>query len=366
MPLKPRRLWVSKNPRRLVCREARTVTGGSPRIRQDGIATAGDTGGAMNATERFVGIDVSKDTLDVAIRPDGTHRQVPNTDDGFDQLVALLRPLEPVLIVLEATGGYQRRAVAALGLAGLPVAVVNPARAREFAKALGRRAKTDAVDAAVLAEFAERIRPAARPLPDAQAQQMQELLGRRGQLVGMRTMEKNRLGTALSRTVRRSIEAHLRWLDEQIDGAEKELDQAIERSDVWKARDELLQSIPGIGPGVSRTLLFELPELGALSREQIAALVGVAPMNRDSGRWSGKRFIVGGRAVVRNVVYMATHAARKWNPALKVFADRLEAAGKPAKVVLIAVARKLLITANAVLRDRKPWRDLAPVAVAAA
>jgi len=313
----------------------------------------------MTPNERFVGIDVSKDALDVAIRPDGTHRTVPNTDDGFDQLVALLRPLGPALVVVEATGGYQRRVVAALALAGVSVAVVNPARAREFAKALGRLAKTDAVDARVLAEFAERIRPVARPLPDAQARQMQELLGRRGQLVGMRTMERNRLGQALSRTVRRSIEAHLTWLDEQIDGAEKELGEAIEGSDVWAAKDELLQSIPGIGPGVARTLLFELPELGTLSREQIAALVGVAPMNRESGRWSGKRFIVGGRAVVRNVVYMATHAARKWNPALKAFADRLAAAGKPPKVVLIAVARKLLVIANAVLRDQKPWRNIA-------
>lgn len=320
----------------------------------------------MTSTERFVGIDVSKATLDVAIRPDGTHRQVPNTDEGFDQLVALLVPLGPVLVVLEATGGYQRRVVAALSLAGVPVAVVNPARAREFAKALGRLAKTDVVDAQTLAEFADRVRPQARPLPDAQAQQMQELLGRRGQLVGMRTMEKNRLGTALSRTVRRSIEAHLAWLDEQIDAAETELDAAIEQSAVWKAKDELLQSIQGIGPGVARTLLFELPELGTLSREQIAALVGVAPMNRDSGRWSGKRFIVGGRAVVRNVVYMASHAARKWNPALKAFADRLEAAGKPAKVVLIAVARKLLITANAILRDKKMWRDTTANSVALA
>jgi|SRR5579872_253004 len=318
------------------------------------------------STERFVGIDVSKDTLDVAIRPDGTHMQVPNTDDGFDQLVACLRPRGPVLIVLEATGGYQRRVVAALSLAGLPVVVVNPTRAREFAKALGQRAKTDAVDAAVLAEFAERVRPAVRPLPDAQAQKMQELLARRGQLVGMRTMEKNRLGTAVDRTVRRSLEAHVAWLNEQIDDAEEQLGEAIEQSDVWKAKDQLLQSIDGIGPGVSRVLLFDLPELGTLTREQIAALAGLAPLNRDSGRWSGKRFISGGRVVVRNAVYMASHAARKWNPALKAFADRLEAAGKPPKVVLIAVARKLLVIANAILRDKKPWRDMTTNSVALA
>lgn len=310
------------------------------------------------ATERFIGIDVSKDHLDVAVRPEGTSTRVPNTDEGLDQLVERLRPLGPTLIVLEATGGYQRRAVAALSLAGLPVAVVNPARAREFARAAGRLAKTDAVDAAVLAEFAERMRPPVRPLPDAEARKMQALLARRGQRVGMRTMERNRLATASDRTVRRSIEAHLEWLDEQIDGTEKGLDEAIEASPVWKAKDELLQSIKGIGPGVARTLLFEFPELGTLTREQIAALAGVAPMNRDSGRWTGKRFIAGGRAVVRTAVYMATHAARKWNPALKAFADRLTAAGKPPKVVLIAVARKLLVIANAVLRDQKPWRDV--------
>jgi transposase len=320
----------------------------------------------MTSEPIFVGIDVSKGTLDVAIRPAGTHRQVPNTDDGFDQLVALLKPLAPALIVLEATGGYQRRVVAALGLAGLPVAVVNPTRPREFAKALGRLAKTDAVDAAVLAEFAERVRPVARPLPNDQAQKMQELLGRRGQLLGMRTMERNRLGSAQSRTVRRSIESHVTWLDSQIDSTEEELDEAIEQSDVWKAKDELLQTIPGIGPGVSRTLLFELPELGHLSREQIAALAGTAPMNRDSGRWSGKRFIVGGRKAVRNAVYMAALAARQFNPALKAFADRLAATGKPAKVVLIAVARKLLVIANAILRDNKPWRDVTENSVAVA
>ena len=312
----------------------------------------------MSANERFVGIGVSKDHLDVAVRPDGTHRRVPNTDDGLDQLVAVLGPLGPTLVVLEATGGYQRRAVAALSLAGLPVAVVNPARARAFARAAGRLAKTDAVDAAVLAEFAGRMRPPARPLPDAEAQKMQALLARRGQLVGMRTMERNRLGSATDRTVRRSLEAHLAWLGEQIDATEKDLDEAIEASPVWKARDELLQSIPGIGPGVSRTLLFEFPELGRLSREQIAALAGVAPVNRDSGRWTGKRFIAGGPAVVRTAVYMATHAARKWNPALKAFADRLAAAGKAPKVVLVAVARKLLVIANAILRDQKPWRDV--------
>jgi transposase len=326
----------------------------------------GGTGDGMSATDRFVGIDVSEDHLDVVVRPDGTHHRAPNTDEGLDQLVARLGPVGPALVVLEATGGYQRRAVAALALAGLPVAVVNPARAREFAKAVGRLAKTDAVDAATLAEFAEKVRPPARPLPDADAQQVRELLARRGQLVGMRTMERNRLGTAPGRAVRRSIEAHLAWLAGQIDAAEEELGAAIEASPVWKAKDALLQSIPGVGPGTARAPLFELPELGTLTRQQVAALAGVAPANRDSGRWSGKRFSAGGRAAVRTAVYMATHAARKGNPALKAFADRLAAAGKPPKVVLIAVARKLLVIANAILRDRKPWGDTTAKSVAAA
>lgn len=226
------------------------------------------------SAERFVGIDASKDHLDAAVRPDGSHRRVPNTDDGLDQLVALVAPLGPALVVLEATGGYQRRAVAALSLAALPVAVVNPARAREFAKAAGRLAKTDAAGAAALAEFAERMRLAVRPLPDAEARQMPALLARRGQLVGMRAVERNRLATASDRTVRRSLEAHPRWLEEQIDGTEKDLGAAIEASAAWKAKDELLQSIPGIGPGVARTLLFELPELGRLSREPVGALAG--------------------------------------------------------------------------------------------
>lgn len=320
----------------------------------------------MSSTQRFVGIDVSKDALDVALRPEGTHRRLPNTEEGFDQLVALLRPLAPALVVLEASGGYHRRAVAALSLAGLPVAVVNPARAREFARACGRLAKTDAVDAATLAEFAERLRPPVRPVPEADAQRMRELLARRGQLVQMRAVELNRLGGAQDRGVRSSIEAHVAYLDDRIGAAESELDAAVESSAVWRAKDELLQSIPGIGPTVARTLLFELPELGRLSREQIASLAGLAPMNRDSGRWSGRRFVAGGRAAVRSVVYMASHAARRWNPALRAFADRLAAAGKPPKVVLIAVARKLLVIANAILRDRKPWRDVTanPVAVA--
>ena len=306
-------------------------------------------------TESFVGIDVSKDHLDVHRLPEGTARRFDNTPQGIAALVAWLGPVIPVLIALEATGGYERPVVAALSLGGLPVAVVNPKRVRDFAGALGRRAKTDPLDASVLAQFAQRVRPPARPLAGAEAQQLQALVARRNQLIEMRTMESNRLAVA-NRAVRRSIEAILRALDKEIEKADGELSAAIESSAVWKAKDELLQSIPGIGPVTSRTLLAELPELGTLSREQVASLVGVAPMNRDSGRWGGKRLIAGGRAAVRRVLYLGAHAARQGNAILRAFAERLKKAGKPPKVIRIALARKLVIIANAVLRDRRPWQ----------
>jgi transposase len=307
-------------------------------------------------TERFVGIDVSKAALDVHVRPEGTARRFDNTPVGIAALVGWLAPLAPSRVVLEATGGYERPALAALSLKGLSVAVVNPRRARDFAGALGRLAKTDTIDAAVLAEFADKVRPPVRPLAGPEAQELQALLARRNQLIEMRTMESNRRATA-PRAVRRSIDAVLRVLDREIAAADDALARAIEASPAWKAKDELLQSIPGVGPVTSRTLLADLPELGTLSREQIAALVGVAPVNRDSGRWTGTRFIAGGRATVRRVLYLGAHAARQGNAVLRAFAERLENAGKAPKVIRIAVARKLLIVANAVLRDRKPWRD---------
>lgn len=316
-------------------------------------------------TERFAGIDVSKDALDVHVRPDGTTRRFDNTPAGITALVAWLDPSAPARVVIEATGGYERAVVAALSLRGLPVCLVNPKRARDFAGALGRRAKTDAIDAGVLAEFADKVRPPARPLAGAEAQELQALVARRNQLIEMRTMESNRLAAAV-RPVRRSIEAILRVLEKEIGKADGELAAAVEASPVWKAKDELLQSIPGIGPVTSRTLLADLPELGTLTREQVAALVGVAPVNRDSGRWSGKRFIAGGRAAVRRVLYLGAHAARQGNAVLAAFADRLAKAGKAPKVIRIAVARKLIIIANAVLRDNKPWRNLAENGAAAA
>lgn len=307
-------------------------------------------------SERFVGIDVSKAYLDVHIRPDDTNRRFDNSPAGIAAVLAWLEPMKPALIVIEATGGYESALAACLSLQGLPLSLVNPKRARAFADALGQNAKTDPLDATVLAEFAERVRPTVRPLADAQTQQLQALVSRRNQLVEMRTMESNRLATAKDRVVRRSIETILRALEKELAKAEKELAQTVEQSPVWQAKDELLQSIPGIGPVASRTLLGWMPELGTLSREEAGALVGVAPVNRDSGKWSGKRFIKGGRAIVRRVLYLAAHAARQGNAVLQAFAERLEKAGKAPKVIRIAVARKLVIIANAVLRDQRPWQ----------
>lgn len=316
--------------------------------------------------QRFVGIDVSKDCLDAHLLPEGTTRRFDNTPAGITALVAWLQPLAPTLVVLEATGGYERPAIAAVSLKGLPVSLVNPKRVRDFAGALGRRAKTDELDAEVLAQFAQRVRPPVRPLADADTRELQALVTRRNQLIEMRTMESNRLAGATSRPIRRSIEAILRVLEKEIGKADADLGKAIENSPAWKAKDELLQSIPGIGPVTSRTLLADLPELGTLTREQVAALVGVAPVNRDSGRWNGKRFIAGGRAAVRRVLYLGSQAARQGNAVLAAFADRLEKAGKAPKVIRIALARKLIIIANAVLRDQKPWRNLAENGAAAA
>lgn len=307
------------------------------------------------STERFVGIDVSQEVLDVCVRPDATARQFANTPEGIAALLAWLQPLGPALIVLEASGGYEKEVLTTLSLGGLPVCLANPKRVRDFAKARGRLAKTDAIDAAVLADFAQTFRPPVRPLPDAQAQQLQALLARRAQLIGMRTMEKNRLAALADRRVRRSVQNVIRALDREIRQADKNLGEAIRDCPAWAAKDELLRTIPGIGPTVSRALLIEMPELGTLSREPAAALAGVAPINRESGKYRGKRMIAGGRAFVRSMLYLASHAARMGNATLRAFAERLKAAGKAPKVIRIALARKLLVIANAVLRDNTAW-----------
>jgi transposase len=310
-------------------------------------------------TEIFVGLDVAKAQIDVAVRPSGEQWRAANDEAGIAQLVARLRSLQPILVVAEATGGFERAAIAAVAASGLPVVVANPRQVRDFARATGQLAKTDQLDAGILALFAERVRPAPRPLPDAAAQLLDAVLTRRRQLLEMLGAEKNRLGFA-PRPLHRGIRQHIRWLERQLDDVTAELAAQIEHSPVWRAKDDLLQSVPGVGPIVSVTLLGELPELGTLTHKQIAALVGVAPLARDSGTLRGKRMVWGGRASVRTALYMAALCGRRWNPQLRRFYERLRAAGKPKKVALIACARKLLTILNAMLRDNARWASPEP------
>jgi transposase len=309
----------------------------------------------MSATTCFVGIDVAKAQLDMALRPTGERWAVANNDAGIAALVARRLALPPALIVLEATGGYERAVVAALAAARLPVAVVNPRQARDFAKATGQLAKTDALDARALAYFAEAVRPPPRPLPDAHADELRALLARRRQLVTMRTAEQNRLGSAPAR-LQTDIQAHLTWLNERLAMLDDDLDTTLRASSVWREREEVLRRVPGIGPVCTRTLLLDLPELGTLSRQRLAALVGVAPLNRDSGTRRGSRTIWGGRAHVRATLYMSTLVAVRYNAVLKVFYERLRAAGKTAKVALAACMRKLLTILNAMVKHHTRWQ----------
>ena len=305
----------------------------------------------------FVGIDVSKDTLQVAVVPSGEQWTSPHTPGALDQLLTRLQALHPTTIVIEATGGYERALVAACAAAPLPVAVVNPRQVRAFAVALGYTAKTDAIDAGVLAQFAERVQPAVRRIADADTQALAALVARRRQLLDMLTAERQRLEQAATTAVRRSVRQHVRWLERRVSDVDDEIGGAIERSPVWRVHEDLLRSVPGIGPVVARTLLAELPELGHLDRRAIAALVGVAPFNRDSGRWRGRRMIAGGRASVRAVLYMAALAATRHNVMLRAYYQRLRLAGKPAKVALVAVMRKLLTIINAIVKHQTPWQQ---------
>ena len=308
------------------------------------------------STESFVGIDVGKDHPDVHVRPAGTARRFANTDAGLRQLANFLTPVAPTLVVLEATGGYSRAVVAASAADRIPLVVLNPARARQFAQALGRRAETDAVDAAVPAEYAERIRPTPRPLPDADTLRLQALVARRRQVVEFRAMDANRDDATGDRAVTRSLSALERAFDREPERLDKDIAAAVEGSPAWRQKDELLRSIPGIGPVVRHTLLADLPELGTTTRELVGSLVGVAPMNRDSGRHQGRRSIRGGRASVRAAPDMGAMSARTHNPALKAFADRLKEAGKAGKAVITAVARKRVVIANAILQKGQPWQ----------
>jgi transposase len=309
----------------------------------------------MSDVPCFVGIDVAKAQLDIAVRPSGERWAVPNDADGVVTLVERLQALHPTLIVLEATGGLERIATAALATAGLPVVIVNPRQARDFARATGQLAKTDALDARALAHFADVIRPTPRPLPDTQTQELRALLSRRQQLIGMRTAEQNRLA-GTSERLTQDIEAHIAWLNVRIATLDADLETMLRASPLWRENDDLLQSVPGIGPVCARTLLLELPELGTLTRQQIAALVGVAPLNCDSGTLRGRRTIWGGRAHVRTVLYMGTLVATRFNPQIKVFYQRLLAAGKLKKVALTACMHKLVTILNAMLKHRTSWQ----------
>jgi transposase len=314
-----------------------------------------------------IGIDVSKKALDWAAAGTPTSPetggapggQVGNDPAGHRALVQSLKALRPSWVVLEATGGLEKLAVAALAAAGLPVVVVNPRQVRDFAKALGKLAKTDAIDAMVLAQFALAVRPVLRALPSAEEQAFRELVDRYGQLVEARVAEQNRLAQVRSPQVRRSIQRTIDFLQKQIRGIEDDLDGRIQACPLWKEKDQILQSVPGVGDKTVRMVLAQVPELGKVSRQQIAALVGVAPFNCDSGRWKGKRTIWGGRGAVRAVLYMATLVAVRCNPQLKAMYQRLRQTGKLKKVALVACMRKLLTILNALLRDHKPWRKSA-------
>lgn len=304
----------------------------------------------------FVGIDVSKYRLDVFVRPAGEQWSVDNDARGHAQLVEKLGAVAPTLVVLEATGGYQAAVAAELAAGKLAVAVVNPRQVRDFAKATGQLAKTDAIDAGVLARFAEAVRPEPRPFPDELTLELQALVVRRRQLIDMRTAETNRLETCRVLPVRRNIQKMINTLNKQIQNVDDDLDTTIRNSPVWRDREDLLSTVRGVGPTTARTLLTQLPELGRLNRREIAALVGLAPFNNDSGKRTGQRSIRGGRTEVRAVLYMATVASVRFNPQIRVVYDRLLAAGKKPKLALIACARKLLTILNAMMRTNQPWR----------
>ena len=308
----------------------------------------------MKSEDRYVGIDVAKSRLDIAVRPDEEQWSVPNEEEGIDTLVSRLKELEPALVVLEATGGLELAVTAALAACELPVVVVNPRQVRDFARAAGQLAKTDRLDARALAFFGEAVQPTPRPLPDAQTQALAALLTRRRQVVAMVTAEKNRLHAARP-SVHKEIRRHILWLQKSLAKLDSDLGDALRLSPVWREKDDLLQSVPGVGPTLSVTLLAELPELGTLDRRLIASLVGVAPLNRDSGFLRGKRTVWGGRARVRAALYMGTLAATRFNPVIKAFYQRLCATGKAKKLALTACMRKMLVILNSILRRRVKW-----------
>lgn len=304
----------------------------------------------------FAGIDISKDTLDVHVIPDALSFSVSRDEAGLEALVARLQPMTPQLVAMEATGGFETLVAASLSARGLPAVVVNPAQVRHFAEALGKRAKSDPIDAAVIAAFAEAVRPQARALPDAETLALSELMARRRQLTEMLKAERAREPRAASKRARQSIRRVITTLEAELADLDGDVDKKIRASPLWQVRADLLQSVPGVGPTTARTLLAELPELGALSRREIAALAGLAPWTRQSGQWRGRSMIGGGRPQVRTALFMAALVASRHNPTLKAFRDKLIAAGKPKIVAIIAVARKLLTILNAIIRDQKQWQ----------
>jgi transposase len=304
----------------------------------------------------IVGIDVSKDRLDVAVRPSGEAFVVERNAAGLERLAARLKELLPQIVALEATGGFETVAAATLAAAGLPVVIVNPAQIRSFAKAIGQRAKTDPIDAAVIAHFAEATKPEPRSLPDEATRLLSDLVGRRRQIIEMIGAERQRERRVTVLRLKKSIVRLLKALEKELTTVDTDIDEAVRGSPAWREKEDLLASVPGIGPTIARTLMAELPELGQLGRKEIAALGGLAPFTRQSGQWRGRSFIGGGRPIVRSAVFMGAMVAKQHNPVLKAFFDRLVAAGKPKMVALIAVARKLLTILNAILRDNRPWQ----------
>lgn len=304
----------------------------------------------------FVGIDVSKDSLDVHILPGGESFAVARDGDGLAQLCERLQQLAPGLVVLEATGGFETVVACALAAAHLPLAVVNPRQIRDFARSIGRLAKTDAIDAEVIARFAAAVQPEPRPIPDEEAQMLGELVARRRQLIEMMIAERNRRRRLTNRTLIKALDRHLDLLQKQLSELEDDIDTSIRGTPAWRAKEDLLTSVPGIGPKIARTLIAELPELGQLDRRKIAALAGVAPFNRDSGMFRGRRSIAGGRAPVRSALYMSILVAIRRKLPMGEHYQRLRQAGKPAKVAIVACMRKLLTILNAILRDQTPWQ----------
>ena len=305
----------------------------------------------------FVGIDVSKDRLDVHVRPGGEVFVVSRDGRGLEELVGRLQELGPTLVAVEATGGFETIVAAAVAGAALPLAVVNPAQVRHFAQAVGKRAKTDPIDAGVIAHFAEAVRPVPRTLPDEAARLLAELVGRRRQIIDMIVAERQREKRATNVRVRKSLARHLAMLEKELDAIDQDINTLVRGSPLWRVKEDLLASVPGIGKTLARTLLAELPELGSLDRRHIASLARLAPYTRQSGRWRGRSMIAGGRSAVRSASFMAALVASRHNPPLKDFYLRLICAGKPKMVALIAVARKLLTILNAILRDNRPWQS---------